>query len=132
MLKTILKYPLSLLLAAAITYLSLMDVPEVDLGEVPFFDKWVHFVMYGSLAAMLYIEKVYSLYKAKALPWISGITSTHLLMFSLIPSLLGGLLEILQANCTNGHRSGDWLDFYADVFGVAIITTIVIILKKVL
>lgn len=129
MLKTIRKYPFSLLLVIVIFYLSLMDVPEVDLGDVRFIDKWVHFVMYGSLTAVIFIEKVYNLYKAKALPWIQGITPRHLFLFTLLPTLMGGLLELLQAYCTNGHRSGDWLDFFANATGVIIVTTIVIITK---
>lgn len=34
------------LLLVAITILSLIPIPDVpELGDVPFFDKWVHFVM---------------------------------------------------------------------------------------
>ena len=36
------------------------------------------------------------------------------------PILMGGLIEILQANCTGGRRSGEWLDFFADAIGVII------------
>jgi hypothetical protein len=30
---------------------------------------------------------------------------------------MGGLVEIVQATCTNGVRSGEWLDFFADAIG---------------
>ncbi len=30
---------------------------------------------------------------------------------------MGGLIEVLQATCTGGMRSGDWLDFAADAVG---------------
>lgn len=129
MLKTIKKYPLTLLLVVVIFYLSLMDVPEVEIPDVSFFDKWVHFVMYGSLTSMLYTEKMYSLHKAKAFPLMRGITTRHLALFTLLPSLMGGLLELLQAYCTNGHRSGDWLDFLANATGAVIITTIIVVIK---
>ena len=36
----------------------------------------------------------------------------------LLPILMSGLLELLQAYCTGGHRSGDWLDFAANSLGV--------------
>jgi hypothetical protein len=31
---------------------------------------------------------------------------------------MSGLLELLQAYCTGGHRNGDWLDFAANSIGV--------------
>jgi hypothetical protein len=31
---------------------------------------------------------------------------------------MSGLLELLQAYCTGGHRNGDWLDFAANSLGV--------------
>ncbi|MGN1236671.1 MAG: hypothetical protein ACI4TS_04435, partial [Bacteroidaceae bacterium] len=37
-----------------------------------------------------------------------------------IPTLLGGLIELLQAYCTGGRRSGDWFDWIADTLGVVI------------
>lgn len=129
MLTTIKKYPFTLLLVVVIFYLSLMDVPEVELADVRFIDKWVHFLMYGSLTSMLYIEKLYSLHKAKALPLTKGVTMRHLTYFTLLPALMGGLIELLQAYCTNGNRSGDWLDFLANATGALIITTIVIVIK---
>ena len=38
----------------------------------------------------------------------------------LLPVLMGGLIEIVQATCTGGRRSGDWLDFAADGVGAII------------
>ena len=43
---------------------------------------------------------------------------THIVW--LLPSLLGGAIELLQAYCTNGNRSGEWLDFVADMVGCTI------------
>ena len=38
------------------------------------------------------------------------------------PTLNGskGGIELLQAYCTNGNRSGEWLDFIADIIGCTI------------
>ena len=36
----------------------------------------------------------------------------------LVPILMSGLIEILQATCTGGRRSGDILDFVANSLGV--------------
>ena len=35
----------------------------------------------------------------------------------LLPTLLGGVTEVLQAYCTNGNRNGEWLDFVANIVG---------------
>lgn len=42
----------------------------------------------------------------------------------LLPSLMGGLIELLQAYCTGGRRSGEWLDLLADVVGAVLATII--------
>ena len=39
------------------------------------------------------------------------------LLIWLAPIAMGGLLEILQAYCTGGRRSGEWLDFAANSVG---------------
>ena len=38
----------------------------------------------------------------------------------LAPLLMGGLIELAQATCTGGNRSGDWLDFAANSIGVVL------------
>lgn len=37
---------------------------------------------------------------------------------------MGGLIELLQAYCTGGRRSGEWLDLLADVVGAVLATII--------
>jgi hypothetical protein len=39
----------------------------------------------------------------------------------LAPVIMGGVLELLQAYCTFGHRNGDWLDFAANATGCTLI-----------
>lgn len=48
----------------------------------------------------------------------------------LLPIMMGGLIEILQKYCTNGMRSGEWLDFAADVTGVVVANIIGMLLAK--
>ncbi|WP_253952412.1 hypothetical protein [Xylanibacter muris] len=38
----------------------------------------------------------------------------------LAPVIMSGAIELLQEYCTNGRRSGDWLDFAANIAGVTI------------
>lgn len=104
--KTLKQYPLSLLCSLAIVVLSLAPIgaPEVA-SDVPFFDKWAHFVMYGGLSFLLFLES------RKHLPLPLAIS---LLLYA---SLLGGLMELCQAYLTT-YRSGEWMDFVADSVGV--------------
>lgn len=107
------KFPriyLTSLLIAVITTLSLIPVPEVpELEDVPFFDKWVHFVMYGALTLAMWTDW-----------WRMERWTVPSLKFIIVsfafPALWGGLMELAQAYLTT-CRSGDWLDFYADAFG---------------
>ena len=50
------QYPFSLLIICTICYLSLCTMPETELDDVPFIDKWVHICMYGGRSGVLWIE----------------------------------------------------------------------------
>lgn len=104
--KTLKTYPLSILCALGIVVLSLAPMPEVpQLADVPLFDKWVHFVMYGVLSLLIWWEMR------------RHITIRPSILWGLIASgLLGGLLELGQAYLTT-CRSGEWMDFLADAIG---------------
>ena len=41
---------------------------------------------------------------------------------------MGGMVELAQAYCTAGHRSGDWFDFLANSLGVVLGTFLGLIL----
>ncbi len=106
------RYPFSILIATAITVLSLIPVPEIRLAEdVPLMDKWAHMVMYGTLTMVIWVEYLRRHQTIK--PW-----RLFLLGF-LAPIIMGGLLELMQAYLTT-CRSGDWIDFVANSIGVAI------------
>ena len=78
--------------------------------------------MYGGLCVVIWIEhlKTHNSIARKG-TWLT---------FLLLPILIGGLIEIVQATCTNGVRSGEWLDFLADVIGTVIGQTIGILLAR--
>lgn len=106
------KYPLSALCVAVIWILCVMPIPETPLDHVRFIDKWTHLVMYAGLCAVIWLEMArHGLGRA----WKS------LLLYAVaMPILMGGLIELVQAYCTGGNRSGEWLDWAADSVGVLI------------
>ena len=104
-------YYLSIVVILAVITLSLAPMPEVpDLGYVPLWDKWVHFVMYGGMCSVLWFDFFRNGHKHNEFgKWICYIV--------VCPILLGGLLELGQEYLTT-CRSGDWLDFIANSIGV--------------
>lgn len=106
------RYPLSCLCLAAIWVLCLIPIPETPLNDIGLIDKWTHFAMYGGLCSILWAEYGFhhdAIDKRKTF-----------LCFVVAPILMGGLIEIVQATCTGGNRSGDIMDWAADTVGVAI------------
>lgn len=112
---------LSLLLATLICVLSLIPIPEKNLPKVPFYDKWTHLLMYGLLSAIIYWE-CWHRNRNKAL-------STVLLKGFVLPVLLGGILELAQNYLTN-CRSGDWMDFGANMLGTLLASLIATLYYK--
>lgn len=110
--KSIRKYPVSLFLIAAIWTVCLIPIPETPLNDVPMMDKWTHFVMFGVLSLCIISEYVYRHRKPKGLDVA--------LVGMLLPFAMGGMIELAQAYCTGGNRSGDVMDWLADGIGVLI------------
>lgn len=110
--KSIRKYPVSLFLIAAIWTVCLIPIPETPLNEVPMMDKWTHFVMFGVLSLCIISEYVYRHRKPKG--WDVALVGM------LLPFAMGGMIELAQAYCTGGNRSGDVMDWLADGIGVLI------------
>ena len=90
-----------------------MDVPDTPLGEVAFMDKWTHMVMYAGTCGVIAIEYWSQHEVINKKRWI--------LLGWLAPVLMSGLIEWLQANCTGGRRSGEWMDFLANTTGATLI-----------
>ena len=110
--KSIKKYPVSLFLIAAIWTVCLIPIPETPLNDVPMMDKWTHFVMFGVLSLCIISEYVYRHRKPKG--WNVALVGM------LLPFAMGGMIELAQAYCTGGNRSGDVMDWLADGIGVLI------------
>ena len=105
-------YPLSVLCIALIGVLSLTPFfPETPLDDVAFIDKWTHLVMYGGTCSVIWWEYLRShrrIDRLRLLLWaVAGMV------------MLGGLMELMQAYCTN-YRSGEWLDLAANRTGVTL------------
>lgn len=110
--KSIRKYPVSLFLIAAIWTVCLIPIPETPLNDVPMMDKWTHFVMFVVLSLCIISEYVYRHRKPKG--WDVALVGM------LLPFAMGGMIELAQAYCTGGNRSGDIMDWLADGIGVLI------------
>ena len=101
-------YPFSTLIAVIIVFLSLFNPPQTQLDSVSNIDKIAHFVMYGGLELVIWIE---FFRKHKDKPQITAI-----LVMILLPILLGASLELAQSVLTN-YRSCEWADVIADSAG---------------
>lgn len=92
--------------------LCLMPVPETPLSHVTLADKWAHMSMYAVMCLLAWTEYLrgHTVLRKKRLfigAWVA-------------PVLMSGLIEIAQAMCTGGRRSGDWLDFAANAAGATL------------
>lgn len=109
MIRFIKKYPLSLLIIAAILFLSLFNPPKTQLDNVSFIDKIAHVCMYGGLELVIWFEY---------LRRHTSLDRTRIICFGVAaPIALGGAMEIVQALLTV-NRSGEWMDLVADAAGV--------------
>lgn len=114
LLKKLKNQPFSLLLIAVIWILCFMDVPETPLSEVAFMDKWTHTAMYAGTCSVMWVEYLRA-HRGKEIKW------SHLICWLFIaPIVMSGMIEYLQATCTAGRRSGEWLDFLANTIGCVI------------
>lgn len=139
--KIIKRYPLSSACIALIWILCFCTPPHTPLDNVSFIDKWTHIAMYLGTCSIIFWEysRQHSTIKrtknisdppdnnTKTRPWR---WSRLFLWGYLMPVLMSGVIEILQENCTNHRRSGDWLDFLANTFGASIVLLSVWTYKK--
>lgn len=128
-LKFIGDYPLSLLLTVIIWVLCFINVPETPLENITLMDKWTHIAMYLVLGIVIFWES--NRKRKRAMPPVREMKKAKVVLWTFVlPALMGGLIEILQANCTGGRRSGDWLDFAADSTGAALALAICMLPAK--
>ena len=112
-------YPVSCFYILIIWVLCFATIPHTPLDNVTLIDKWVHMAMYGGTCGTIWVEYVR---RHAALSW-----RKLFLMAWLAPVAMGGLIEILQATCTGGRRSGDWLDFAANSIGVTLAAVVAVV-----
>ena len=106
----IMAYPFATCLIVGIWVVCLMPVPETPLANI------------SLLSITLWAEY---LRRHKEL------NKKHLFIgVFMAPLLMGGLIELAQATCTGGNRSGDWLDFAANSIGVVVGNVIGMLLAK--
>ncbi|MES5167692.1 VanZ family protein [Prevotella melaninogenica] len=99
-----------------------MTIPETPLSSVRFIDKWTHSLIYFVLGISISLEYLRNTKQPNPkfiIVWVW-----------LMPIIMGGLIEVLQSYCTNGNRSGEWLDFFADAIGSTIAVLIGILLVR--
>jgi VanZ family protein len=117
------KYPFSCCLIACIWVLCFCTIPHTPLDNVSFIDKWTHIAMYLFTCVTVWAEYM----KAHK----HGISAMKLFMLAwLAPVAMSGLIELLQAYCTGGRRSGEWLDFAANTTGASLAALIGILLVR--
>ena len=110
MLKYLIQYKFSILLAGFIVLLSLIpssSMPESRLYSIPFLDKIVHIGMYGSLGLVTLLER-----HCQKLCF----PKEFFLLFLLFA--LSTLMEILQATVV-ASRGAEWFDLAANFLGLA-------------
>ncbi|WP_085537646.1 VanZ family protein [Massilibacteroides vaginae] len=118
------KYPFSLFIIVTVIYLSFFKPPSINIPPIAYFDKIVHFCMYGGLSGMLWLEFLRN-HRFNDSPklihaWIGAV---------FCPILLSGGIEIGQEYLTS-YRGGEWLDFLANTCGVIIATLIAYFLLR--
>lgn len=105
------RYPFSIIIILVIWTVCLIPIPETPLDDVGFIDKWTHFVMYGTMTAVIWQE--YAICH-------NTISWRRLLVFGVLaPIMMGGAVELAQAYLTT-CRSGDWLDAACNALGTLI------------
>lgn len=116
------KYPFSCIIVIGTWILCFMTIPETPLSSVRFIDKWTHSLIYLVLGLSISLEYLRNTKQPSPkfiIVWVW-----------LMSIIMGGLIEVLQSYCTNGNRSGEWLDFFADAIGSTIAVLIGILLVR--
>ncbi|MBO4851337.1 MAG: VanZ family protein [Prevotella sp.] len=105
-------YPLSSFLIVVIWFLCFCTPPHTRLNHVAFIDKWTHIAMYLLTCCTIWEEY---LHRHRSVAWCKAV-----LLAWAAPVVMSGLIEVLQATCTGGRRSGEWLDFAANTTGATL------------
>ena len=102
-------YPLSLLTAAAICYLSFFTPPQTDMDGIPNIDKIVHICMYGGLSTLLWIEYLFrhpSIRRGRDPFYAADLRDYHADLDSALAELVGGINEFAVSERDSVKRIG--------------------------
>ena len=103
------RYPLSLLVVAAILYLSFFKPPQEKVIHVENLDKLAHFCMYAGFCSVVWLEYFFS---------HNGVSYKRVFIGAVVaPVVFSGLIEIMQGYLT-AYRGMDWYDFLFNMLGV--------------
>lgn len=111
------------LVVAAILYATIAPHP-VGADELPLFpgvDKVVHFIMFATLAAAL----LFDLWRIK-----TATSAGRVMAVAGVAAVLFGAVDELLQECLTDNRSGELLDWLADVGGVAAVLLIFSALRR--
>ena len=101
----------AILVFITINYLLFFYEPSQGSGLIPFADKIVHSILFASFSATVF----YGLYKT----WLLALPLRIYAIALVCILLFAGITELIQLYFIEG-RSGEWMDFLADLFGVFI------------
>lgn len=116
-------YPVACFYILIIWVLCFATIPHTPLDNVTLIDKWVHTAMYLGTCGTIWLEYLHHHRRKCDIGggWHYEINKRRLFLLAwLAPIMMSGLIEILQATCTGGRRSGEWLDFAANSIGVTL------------
>lgn len=103
------KYWLSLLFLLIIFILCFMNTVSLPAPPVRNADKLVHALMFLGLSGVVFFDNTNHLQ--------FSISKRRIFLGTfLFPTVIGGLIEIMQSYLTT-NRSGDWFDFFCDGIG---------------
>lgn len=100
-----------------VVYLSFFKPPSVDLPLFPGVDKLVHFLMYGGMSGVIWLEFLWN-HRREQPSLRKGVIGA-----ALCPILFSGGVELMQEQFTS-YRGGEWLDFFANTSGVIVASLI--------
>jgi len=115
------KFWISILLCTAIFALCFMNTDPLPVAPLPDFDKLVHILMFMGLSGAIFFDNTCYLRQS--------IRKRRIFFGSfLLPVLIGGLIEIVQA--LTSYRTGDWGDFFSNAIGALIGSLICFLINR--
>ena len=111
-------YTFTVIIVAVIAYLTLVPhpLPDNDMELFPGADKVVHAIMFGALTGAIALDRAFK-------NGIKALGAKSLVIYAIIGSLAGGVIELLQGWMGAG-RSADVWDFVADTLGAILAASI--------